>query len=682
MKLIMDYKQILVAIFCLGSIALFAQPINSYKFEDMLATADDQMELGDYFNALEWYRKVYREAKSNDVALTIGYCYYKLRDFESAERYYERVLSTDEDNIFIEDRYSYGRVLRAMGKNQLARQQFELYLSLGDNEELRALAMNEITGIDATPSFPENRKISVDFLDEDINSGSGEYSPVQYNETTLYYSSFNRRKEIVQDGKEKDAIAKIFMVEKGAEGFEKPKALPQRINRKGFNMGNVCFSKDRRRMYFTRQELQSDNVVSSIIYVSYLGDEDWGAATPLPQVNGDHLALQPATGELFGDEVLFFVSDMDGGFGGLDIYYCNIEGDQVGPPVNLGEAINTNEDEITPFYYDGVLYFSTEFRPGMGGYDIFSSEWDGRNWSEPANVGFNFNSPFDDFYLSYDLSGINGYLVSNRPDEKKKNLRSETCCYDIYSFTFREIAIDLLVGVGTEDEKPLDGATVALYDLTIMDPPESQTLPEEYRFSFMLDPNRKYQIITSKEGFFPDTTEFNTYDIVADQTIRQKILLKTKPTEPVYETEIVTINEPIRLNNIYYEFDKWDILQEAEIDLRIILDLMNEYSDMVIELSSHTDSRGTTPYNEDLSQKRAESAKQWLVDRDIEEDRIVAKGYGESVILNRCVNGVRCSEEEHRYNRRTEFKIIEGPQSIEIRREVKVPNQDGGGPGN
>ena len=96
-----------------------------------------------------------------------------------------------------------------------------------------------------------------------------------------------------------------------------------------------------------------------------------------------------------------------------------------------------------------------------------------------------------------------------------------------------------------------DGATVDLYDLTIMGPPESQTLPEEYRFSFMLDPNRKYQIITSKEGFFPDTTEFNTYDIVADQTIRQKVLLKARPTEPVYETEIVTINEPIRLNNIY-----------------------------------------------------------------------------------------------------------------------------------
>ncbi len=656
-----------------------AQPIKSYKFEEMLATADEQMELGDYFNASEWYKNIYKEAKSDDVALSIGYTYYKMRDFENAERWYSRVLDKDEDNIFVNDRYAYGKVLRALGQITKARQQFELFLDLADDEVLRKLARNELNGMNIAADFDPNMDVVVAFADEKINSGSGEYSPVEYDENTLYYGSFNRRREIVLDGKEKDFNAKIYKTEKSKDGFGKPEPLDNRINRDGFHMSNVCFSDDRRRMFFTRQQLQNDEVISSTIYASYLGDDDWGTPEPIPGVNGAFKSMQPATGELFGEDVLFFVSDMDGGYGGLDIYYAGIQGDGFGSPVNLGETINTSEDDIAPFYNDGMLYFSTEARPGLGGYDIYKSEWDGQNWSEPVNMGDNYNTRFDDFHISMNAEGTRGYLVSNRPHEKKKKLKSETCCYDIFTFEIRELVIDLLVGVGTEDEKPLEGATVELSDLTTLNPSQFQTQEEEYRFNFPLNSERKYKVVTSKEGYFPDTIEFNTYGILDDMTIRKKVLLKKKPDLPDVITEIVTINEPIRLNNIYYEFEKWDILPEAEIDLNVILGLMNEYPDMVIELSSHTDSRGTVPFNENLSQKRAESAKNWLVQKGIAEERIVAKGYGESVILNRCTNGVRCSDEEHRFNRRTEFKIIAGPQSIEIKREVKQSSEYKGG---
>ena len=187
-------------------------------------------------------------------------------------------------------------------------------------------------------------------------------------------------------------------------------------------------------------------------------------------------------------------------------------------------------------------------------------------------------------------------------------------------------------------------------------------------------------MITSKEGYISDTTEVTTNGIISDKEIRKKVILEKEPPVvlepelPEYTLETVTINEAIRLNNIYYDFEKWDILPDAELDLNSILELMNEYGDMVIELSSHTDSRGTTPYNEDLSQKRAQSAKNWLTNKGVGEDRIKAVGYGESVILNRCVNGVRCTDDEHRFNRRTEFKILEGPQTIQIKRQI---NRDG-----
>lgn len=676
----------LINIIVLSCIAatVFSQPIKSYKLEEMYATADEQMELGDYFNALEWYRNIYKEAKSSDVALSVGYSYYKMRDYKNAERWYSRVLEEDIDNIFIEDRYSYGKILRALGEDQKAIAEFDKFLSLSDDEELRALAQNELDGIAQAGSQSPNNDLVVFFGGEDINSGSGEYSPIQFDDKTLYFSSFKRRKEIVLDGSETDYHAKIYKSTMTDKGFGKPEVLSRKINRDDFHISGITFSKDKRTMYFCRQMLQNDAILSSTIYASRMGDEEWGAPDPVANINGEFIAMQPALGELLGEEVLYFVSDMDGGFGGYDIYYSRLEGEGFGPPTNLGETINTVEDDVSPFYHDGDLYFSTSALPGLGNMDIYSSTWDGKAWTNPTNVGNHYNSRFDDYSISFNADGSRGYLVSNRPDDKKKKLKSETCCFDIYNFEIRQLAIDLLVGVGEvidEKEKPLKGATVNLVDLTIEEN-ESQTQEEEYRFKFPLFSERKYSIITSKDGYISDTSDLTTYGIIDDKSIRKKVVLErevVEPELPEYTIETVTINEPIRLNSIYYDFEKWDILKDAEIDLDIIYNLMNEYGDMVIELSSHTDSRGTTPYNKDLSQKRAQSAKNWIVAKGIADERIKAVGYGESKILNRCSNGIRCSDDEHRFNRRTEFKIIAGPKTIQIKREVNKDKSYNGG---
>jgi len=676
---------------CLISITIIlcadAQPITSVKPDDLLSAADEAIEDGNFLKAVEMYRDYYRENKNDDVALSIAYGYYKIRDFVNAERYYTRVLEDDIDNIFIDDRYAYGRTLRSLENIAGAQEQFELITELSTDEDLIALSQIELEGISAQIEFPANEEVVVTFAPGDINSGSAEYSPHQYDEETVYFSSFKRNKEIVIDGSEKDYHAKVFMSTKGEDGYGKPKELDRNINRDGWHVGNVSFSEDNRRMYFTRQLLEYDEITTSQIFSSTMGDDDWGPAEPLANVNGDWIAKHPAVGELLGTRVLFFVSDMDGGFGGSDIYYANISGGRIGTPVNLGEEINTPSDEITPHYHDGTLYFSTEGRAGMGGLDIYQSSWDGENWSIPRNLGSNYNTTLDDWYLSFDKSGNKGLLVSNRRDEAKKKLKgSETCCYDIYEFDIRQLQIDLLVGVGDEDEKPLKGATVQVTDVTVYDPPMTQTQEDEYRFNYDLEADRRYEIITSKEGYTSDTTTANTAGIIEDETIRKKVILKkAPPSVPVdggdsgitYKIDTVTINEAIRFDNIYYEFDKWNILQESEKDLTIILNLLNQYDDMVIELSSHTDARGSTPYNKQLSQKRAESARLWLLNRGVDPVRIIPKGYGESVILNRCTNGVRCPDVEHRFNRRTEFKILEGPEKIEIKREVIIDSRNG-----
>jgi peptidoglycan-associated lipoprotein len=302
----------------------------------------------------------------------------------------------------------------------------------------------------------------------------------------------------------------------------------------------------------------------------------------------------------------------------------------------------------------------------MGGYDIFYSAWTGSGWSDAANIGFNYNTSYNDKFLRFNTSGNAGFLVSNRTHKDKKKFKgSETCCEDIYLVNIRDLIIDLQLLVDGE-KGPLDGATVELLEGPKMISTESKTNYTGNNFSFLLDADKSYKAIVTRDGYYPDSVTFNTNGIFDDYTFKKTVKLNPKPKEAEYD--VYTINEPIRLNNIYYDFDDDKILPDAEKDLSYLVELMDKYPDMVIELSSHTDSRGVSTYNQKLSQRRADSAKRWLVKEGIEASRIKAVGYGESLLLNRCKDGVRCSEEEHRFNRRTEFKIIAGPQTIEIQK--------------
>ncbi len=649
--------------------SLIAQPLNSLPYELNLEIAEEEFKKGEYLNAIEYYEKCYKQVKSADVALTVAYMHYKLRNYDRAANWYKRVMVKDEDNIFLDERYVYGNVFKALGKYDEAAEQYNQLITLSSNDELKELCQLALSGMRMV--VEPNPDILVSLAEGGINSGSQEFSPFQYDEGTLYFASFQRRKEIVLDGKEKDYHAKIYTAEVTDKGFNKPEALSATINRDDYHSANATFSQDKRTMFFTRQLIQHNEVISSTIFSASQTDNGWKSPSPVSGINGDFIAKHPAVGELFGEEVLFFVSDMEGGLGGFDIYYSEINGESMSAPVNLGDKINSAQDDVTPYYKDGKLYFSTDGKPSLGGLDIYFAEWDGENWSAPKNLGAQYNSTNDDLYFTLASDDTRGYLVSNRPDDKKKSLKSKTCCDDIYVFDKRRILIDLLVGVGTEDEKPLNGATVSLYDITDEVPPETQTKKEEYRFNYDLTGDHQYKIITSKEGYFSDTTDFNTFGILDTYTVRKKVILKKEaPPVPIEEYETIVINQDIRLNNIYYNFDKWDILKESEEDLGVLLQLMFDYPNMVIQLSSHTDAQGLTGYNEDLSQKRANSAKEWLVNRGVADSLIKAVGYGESQILNKCINGVRCSDDEHRFNRRTTFKILEGPQTIQINKKV------------
>ncbi len=668
---------LILFIFTLGF--LNAQPLNRSTVADMLNTAEEQYERRDYYNALEWYEKAYAEEKDLNIAYKIAMLNEQLRDYRKAERSWKRIVnkrSRKTPNPFMPAaRFNYARMLKMNGKYSEARSEFQLYISEAEDPNMINKAKTELIGCEMGREMDEVSGLKIENAGKKINTKYSEYSPYLASENEMYFTAIQADDVIVVEEAEDDFHSRAFVARKDGDNWGKASPLGTNINREGYHIGNLSITKDGSRMYFTRALLDGNELGESKIYYSDKGNNGWGPANEVQGVNGDYLAKQPVVGELFGSEVLFFVSNMDGGYGGFDIYYSTRRGDTYAPPVNLGDVINTAGNEETPFYLNGTLYISSDGHPGLGGFDIFSSDWNGSNWSKPTNLGKGYNSPQDDLYFTIDAEGYNGLLVSNR--EGTRSAHGRTCCNDIWTVEKQKVILDLLATVYDDKKEALSGATVQLVQMFENTPGETKqnTKDKANVFSFPLDRETPYIVIATREGYYPDTLAFNTTGTNKTKTFEQQFYLKPLPVEDVYET--YTIDQPIELENIFYDFDDDKILPSAEQDLTVLFELMNKYEDMVIELGSHTDAQGATGYNRRLSQRRANSAKNWLTEKGIDPSRITSVGYGESQIRNHCTNGKKCSDEEHRYNRRTEFKIVAGPTSIQIektRLKKKISN--------
>ncbi|MFT5166300.1 MAG: peptidoglycan-associated lipoprotein [Saprospiraceae bacterium] len=657
-------------LFILSIGTLFAQPLNRSTAEKMLALADETYANRDYYNALEWYEKVYEETSDLGVAYKIAMVNEALRDYRKAERSWKRIVNKRTRrtvNPYMPDaRFHYAHMLKMNGDYGEAKSEFQLYISEAEDPALIARAKVELIGCEMGREMDEVAGLKIDNGGKNLNTKYSEYSPQLVSNSEMYFTAIQAKDVIVIEDAKDDFHSRAFVATKEGDKWGKPTPLGTNINREGYHVGNLSITPDGSRMYFTRALLEESDLGESKIYYSDKSGNSWGAANEVQGVNGDYLAKQPVVGELFGDEVLFFVSDMAGGYGGFDIYYSTRRGDTYTPPVNLGNVINTTQDEETPYYQEGFMYFSSDGHAGLGGFDIFSAEWDGANWSTPQNLGKGYNSPQDDLYFSVDADGYNGLLVSNR--EGTKSAHGRTCCNDIWTVEKQKVILDLATTVFDDKKVALNGATIQLVQMISNTPGETKENTKEKvnLFTFPLDREMAYMLIATKEGYYPDSLQFNTAGTIESKTFEEQFYLKPLPVEEEYVT-IIT-NQPIELENIFYDLDDDKILPDAEKDLTFIMNLMDKYPDMIIELSSHTDAQGTAGYNRKLSQRRAESAKTWLTGRSISSDRIVALGYGESQIRNQCVNGVKCTDEEHRYNRRTEFKITAGPTSIEIKK--------------
>ena len=374
----------------------------------------------------------------------------------------------------------------------------------------------------------------------------------------------------------------------------------------------------------------------------------WGKITSFPYNNNEYSTGHPAVS---GDgKVLVFSSDMPRGFGGTDLYYCVRTGDgkKWGRPVNLGPKINTEGHEQFPYLdKNGKLYFSSTGHSGLGGLDIFEVILrDLKPVGNPKNLGVDINSSSDDFGYIQDEVGKTGFFSSNRRGND-----------DIYQFTRMAYTVTLKgLIVDASGNKPLPGSRIILRQNGIVD---TLTANAKGEFTRVLKKETDYELSGSKLSFVSRQNYISTNSIKADSTIN--VVLKLNRAENIQQwvmDNCASLKKTFTLKNIYYDLDKAAIRGDAQSVLDGIAEILRKNPEISIITASHTDSRATDSYNRNLSLRRGEAARAYLIGRGIDGGRIEVKYYGKSRLLNSCVEGVLCPEDEQQANRRTEFEVI------------------------
>jgi peptidoglycan-associated lipoprotein len=653
-------KNIAIAIFI--NILLYgaanAQPLTTIPYQAHLSKAQEYADEGNYASQIEELEEAYKQKRDRSLLPIMADLYFRLRDYAKAENYYRRIVNRDKEGTNVEALFKLGQMAKMNGNYTDAAATLDSVIQK-NVEPWSSHAKLELDGIRMVRQQDSIPDLTVFTAGSKVNGRSGEYSPVLY-DGSLYFTS-NSKESKEEPG---DAYpVKVMKSVRNGESWDKPTETAAQVNNSSPVIGNISIDKAAGIMYLTKVRLKGEDVVESQIYYSKGDGDTWSDPLKVEGLFDSAIVKNPMPGELYGDKVLFFSSNASGGKGGFDLYYAKMLGEgKFDAPVNLGDQLNTQYDEITPFYDNGMLVFSSNGHPSRGGFDLFVTFWNGSTWSPVTNLGPGYNSYADDMYYTVSADGYSGFLVSNR--EGTMSYRSKTCCDDLFEFNIRkpEISADIFV---VDLNKPLRGSTFTIMDESNPGAATTENDEKAYRYTYTLEMDKSYKVNVSKLGYFPDSIMIHTGGIVKDSTLVYKIELKPKP-----EVQVISINQPIRLNNIYYDYNDAKIIKESEDDLNYLKTIMDDNPTIVIELSSHTDSRGSDDYNLKLSQRRADAARDYLIKKGVAPDRIVAKGYGETQLLNKCANGVDCTDEEHRLNRRTEFKIISGPTSIEIKKQV------------
>jgi outer membrane protein OmpA-like peptidoglycan-associated protein/tetratricopeptide (TPR) repeat protein len=594
--------------------------------------------------------------KSVDLFQKLGDSFYYQNKMEEAAKWYGELIALNE---VIEPEYYFRYALALKGiKDYEKSDQWMAKFNELKPEDSRGRAF--MSKVDYKSTIEEQSRDDIEVVNLEFNTELSDFGTTEYENTLVFSSARGGGRKYRWN---EQPYLDLFSVEKEEDGsFGEVKPIEGLVNTK-FHESSAIFSPNGRYMFFTRNNFyrlkykEDDSGINRLqLYRATLGEDGtWGDIHKVHFNSEDYSVAHPAL-NLTGSR-LYFASDMPGTYGQSDIFVVDVNDDgTLGEPENLGSAINTEGQESFPFINtDGDLYFSSNGYPGLGGFDVFKSKGldqkvaKGSNRNFPIdNVGKPVNSAFDDFGYYENLVTKRVYFSSNREGGKGSD--------DIYTFEITECAQRV---AGTVQDKKtnelIPNATVVLYDGQGNEI-ERKTVGDDATFEFNLKCKTEYIVRGGIEKYSSDEKRFTT------PMKRQELMLQLMLEKDEQEIEpgddlAVILDIPI----IYFDYDKSNIRYDAEIELQKVFAVLNKYPTMKIDIRSHTDCRGPASYNEKLSNSRAKSTRQYLIDKGVDAERLTAKGYGESRLVNDCgcepSNESSCSEEEHQLNRRSEFII-------------------------
>lgn len=622
--------------------------------------ADELLKSGSYYNAIDIYLQEYNKNADNYVGYQLATAYFKARDYQNSETWYKKIWDKAPAD-YPQSQYYYALSLKMNGKYAEASAEFKAFnktrMRGQEAAYYKRLAKNEQKGCDlAILLQAEPVDVEITHLNKNVNNNYTDFSP-KYDptNTNLVYGSLVSE-EIIDLGSSKkvELKSRIFEAKPQGDSWAKAQQLAGPINETNAHTGNGAYSPDGKRFYYTECNPNDSLQMVCKIYMSEFLNNEWTKGKELSDINtssSKYTTTHPAVGLYKGKELLYFSSNREGTVGGMDIWYSEIrnKGAEYTTPQNCGRKINTAGDEITPFYSvkEDKFYFSSNGQINVGGFDIYKADGGLKSFKNVANLGFPINSSVDDFYYSLDTKRARtGFFVSNR--KGGYSVKSETCCDDIYQFEYIIPPLFTIMGrvLSAKDSSLIEGAAVTLYANSAKVDSASSQVSKLFRF-YRGTEYAKYKVTAIKDGYYKGESSTSTVGLIDDDTLYVDVLIEPIP-----------IKKEIEVKNIYYELDKADLRPESFASLDSLYTVMVENPAIIAEIGSHTDSRGSDSYNLDLSQRRAQSVVNYLIGKGIDSARLVAKGYGETKLKNKCANGVKCSEEEHQINRRTEFTII------------------------
>ncbi len=649
---------------CLVLIFLISNELLSQN--KRLDRAYEKYNAGEYYEAIDVFKDAYQKItdkkEKTRITFYIGECYRHIDNPKQASMWYRKVITKGyEDPIAT---LYYADMLKMLGEYEEAKQQYSNYKEIvpGDSR-----ASDGILSCDQALEWME---FPNGYIVEEMrffNSRRNDYSPTYAREDyrEVYFSTSREetfgKKEHGGTGQNFSDIFTSSMDRVGK--WSTPLPLGEEINTEN-EEGTPYITRDYSTLYFTRCETSKNKAMGCQIYVSKRSGEFWQEPVSLNLAEDSIVIAHPA---LSPDELtLYFVSDMEGSMKGAagknskDIWKVSraSASDDWGEAVNLGEPINTQGDEVFPYMHaDGVLYFSSNGQVGMGGLDIFkATPAPGGNW-DIENMKYPINSSADDFGVCFEAEREAGFLTSSRKGKSD----------DIYMFMLPPLKFSITGIVRNEKtDNPIGDATIKSISsdgITL----ETKS-NEEGNFKFMLKPGTDYVFLAERQGFLKG---------------KERETTKGKETSTEFTATIYLspIDEVIRIDNIFFDFASDVLRPESTVSLDKLVETLNDNPTIVIELGSHTDSRGNDDFNLDLSYRRAQSVVNYVITKGIPQDRLVSKGYGETqpkvvdkrnheaypflpegvTLTEQYINNIEdedLRELAHSLNRRTEFKVL------------------------